>query len=195
MASETYQLKVTLRDTTPPIWRRILVPGSMRLDHLHMAIQIAMGWTNSHLYQFEVGRLCWGEPEADFFGDSSTQKASKATVQQLLPAEKSSILYVYDFGDDWRHRVTVEKLLPAATEGLDLPVCVAGKRSCPPEDVGGPFGYVEFLEKIQDPEHEEHREALEWAGEGFDPERFELAVVNEDLRQFFSKRKRKATRK
>ncbi len=91
MVSEVFQLKITLRDTTPPVWRRILVPGSMRLDHLHVAIQIAMGWTNSHLYQFEVGRAIWGEPEADFFGDSGTQKASKATVSQVLPNEKSSI--------------------------------------------------------------------------------------------------------
>lgn len=190
MPSEIYQLKITLKDTTPPIWRRILVSGSMRLDHLHIAIQIAMGWTNSHLYQFEVGREIWGEPEADWFGDSGTQKASKATVQQVLPSEKFTITYVYDFGDDWRHKVTVEKLLPATAADV-LPLCVAGKRACPPEDVGGPYGYADFLEKIQDPEHEEHSDMLEWIGEGFDPEKFELAVINDGLREFFSKQKRK----
>jgi hypothetical protein len=194
MVSEVYQLKITLRDITPPIWRRILVPGAMRLDHLHRAIQIAMGWSNCHLYEFAVGRLSWGLPEADLFGDSGTQRASKATVEHVLPAEKSSMVYVYDFGDDWRHGVTAEKILPASA-ALELPVCVAGKRACPPEDVGGPFGYADFLEKIQDPEHEEHDDMREWAGADFDPEKFELAAVNANLRDLFATPRRKATRK
>ncbi len=192
MASGIYQLKVTLKEVAPPVWRRILVPGSMRLSDLHSVIQIAMGWTNSHLYQFEFDGGYWGIRE---FGDPDIQDSSKVTVEKMLPGEKAWIGYTYDFGDDWRHRIVVEKILPEAIT-LPLPHCVTGKRACPPEDVGGAYGYLSFLEAMRDPSHPEHDELSEWAGEGFDAEAFDPVEINDALQaSFSSKRTRKTPRR
>jgi Plasmid pRiA4b ORF-3-like protein len=173
-----YQLKITLKDIRPPIWRRVLVPDCS-LAGLHEVIQAAMGWENSHLYDFEVGGERYTDPRG--LADLDMEDASRARLSQVARKEKAKFRYTYDFGDNWQHEVLVEKfLLPE--EGQEYPVCVAGKRACPPEDVGGPWGYMEFAEAIRDPEHERHEEFLEWRGE-FDPEEFDLDAVNEKLRR------------
>ena len=173
-----YQLKITLKDIRPPIWRRVLVPDCS-LTKLHEIIQVAMGWENYHLYDFEVGGERYTDPRG--MDDLDMEDASRAKLSQVAPREKAKFRYTYDFGDNWQHEVLVEKFLPPE-EGRTYPVCVAGKRACPPEDVGGPWGYMEFAEAIRDPKHEQHEEFLEWRGE-FDPEAFDPDAVNEELRR------------
>jgi hypothetical protein len=173
-----YQLKITLRNFRPPIWRRVLVPASITLYKLHQIIQVAMGWTDSHLHQFIIGREYYSIPSPDDWEPVKDERRYR--LYQIAPAEKSKFVYEYDFGDSWEHEILVEKIVPAEP-GKKYPVCVAGKRACPPEDVGGVWGYAEFLEAISNPDHEEHESYLEWAGGEFDPEAFDIEVVNELL--------------
>ena len=146
-----YQLKITLLEIDPPIWRRIQVPSTMPLSSLHDAFQVVMGWTDSHLHQYEKDGRYWGDPENnEFEGDVEIIDERQVPVGKVLLAEGDSMVYVYDFGDDWRHEVVLEKILPSEATPTK-PVCLAGERCCPPEDVGGPHGYQEFLEAIFEP--------------------------------------------
>ena len=174
-AGKVYQLKITLKDIRPPIWRRVLVPDCS-LAKLHEVIQAAMGWENYHLYDFEVAGERYTDPRG--MADLDMGDASRMKLSRVAPREKAKLRYTYDFGDNWQHEVLVEKILPPE-EGQTYPVCIAGKRACPPEDVGGPWGYMEFAEAIRDPEHEQHEEFIEWRGE-FDPEAFDPDAVNKD---------------
>jgi hypothetical protein len=174
-----YQLKVSLRDIRPPVWRRLLVPDCS-LARLHEAIQVAMGWANYHLYSFEVGDEGYTDPRGA--AELDMEDAGRARLSDIIPGEKARFGYTYDFGDNWDHEVLVEKVLPPG-EGRAYPACVDGKRACPPEDVGGPWGYAEFLDAIRDPGHEQHEELLEWAGGEFDPEAFDLEGINKQLRR------------
>jgi hypothetical protein len=178
--SAIYQLKITLRDSRPPIWRRVLVPGGFSLRKLHQVVQIAMGWTDSHLHQFTVGGIYYGEPHPDDEMEMSDER--RFTLNQIAPREKSKFAYEYDFGDGWDHEILVEKIFPPEP-GVKYPLCVQGKRACPPEDVGGVWGYDTFLQAIRDPDHEEHDSYLEWIGGEFDPEAFDLDEVNQELRR------------
>ncbi len=175
---KVYQLKITLKDIRPPIWRRVIVPDCS-LAKLHEVIQVAMGWENYHMYDFEAGGEHYTDPRG--MADLDMEDASRAKLSQVAPEGKTKFRYTYDFGDNWQHEVLVEKIL-ASEEGKVYPVCIAGKRACPPEDVGGPWGYMEFAEAIRDPEHEQHEEFLEWRGE-FDPEAFSVEEINEELRR------------
>lgn len=176
-----YQLKVTLRDSKPPIWRRLQVRGDTRLDRLHLIIQIAMGWTDSHLHQFIVGGVYYGEPDPEW--DMDVEDEGKIQLNQVASGEKVKFFYEYDFGDGWQHEVLVEKILEPEPE-TRYPSCIKGKRNCPPEDVGGVWGYEELLEAIQDEDHPEHGEYLEWIDGPFDPEAFDLEEVNQALRKW-----------
>lgn len=192
MAGTIYQLKITLLGVAPPVWRRILVPGSMRLSKLHKVIQAAMGWTNTHLYQFEVDGGYWGDRNLD---DPDIMDATRVTVRQVLPYETVKIDYTYDFGDNWRHRIVVEKILPGPL-ALPLPFCTGGRRACPPEDVGGIYQYETFLEAMRNPDHPEHDELSEWVGGEFDPEHFDPVATNDALEGLSSsKRPRKTSRR
>ena len=175
---QVYQLKITLKDIRPPIWRRVLVPDCS-LSKLHEVIQVAMGWENYHLYDFEVGGERYTDPRG--MDDLDMEDASKVKLGQVAPREKAKLRYTYDFGDTWQHEIVVEKVLPPG-EGETYPLCIDGKRACPPEDCGGPWGYMEFAEAIKDPEHEQHEKFTEWRGE-FDPEAFDLDAVNKELRR------------
>jgi hypothetical protein len=177
MTKNVYQLKVTLDDSKPPIWRRLLVPENVTLYELHAILQIAMGWTNSHLHMFRIGGQIYGDPEDDEFGDLGTQDENRYRLNKVVGRRGMTFHYEYDFGDSWEHSILVEEILPAG-KGVTYPVCVKGKRACPPEDVGGVWGYEGFLEAIADPEHEEHDEYLEWVGGEFDPEEFDLEEIN-----------------
>jgi len=183
-----YELRITLQDIGPPIWRLIQVPDTLRLSHLHDALQTVIGWTDSHLHRFEKDGMHWGLPEDD--GDDAIEiiDESRTTIGAALTTPGDSMLYVYDFGDSWRHDVTLEKILPAS--GMVRPVCIAGERHCPPEDVGGVSGYEEFLEVIFEPGHEEHEHYVRWAGGPsplnrsvgrFQPEEFNITAVNDAL--------------
>ncbi|OGG46673.1 MAG: hypothetical protein A3F84_07475 [Candidatus Handelsmanbacteria bacterium RIFCSPLOWO2_12_FULL_64_10] len=178
--SAIYQLKITLRDSRPPIWRRVLIPGDFSLHKLHRVAQIAMGWTDSHLHQFTVGGTYYGEPHPDDEMEMNDER--RFTLNRIAPREKSKFAYEYDFGDSWDHEVLVEKIFPPEP-GVKYPLCVKGKRACPPEDVGGVWGYDTFLKAICDPKHEEHDSYLEWIGGEFDPEAFDLDEINQELRR------------
>ncbi|MEW6427833.1 MAG: plasmid pRiA4b ORF-3 family protein [Thermodesulfobacteriota bacterium] len=175
-----YQLKITLRGSKPPIWRRVLVPGSFSLAKLHRVIQLAMGWSDSHLHQFDIGGHGYGIPHPDDWVQVADER--RQILGRLGLKEKNKFFYQYDFGDDWQHAITVEKILEPAAEGK-YPICTGGKRACPPEDVGGVWGYGDFLAALADPGHEEHESYKEWAGEDFDPERCDLDAINKVLRR------------
>jgi hypothetical protein len=177
--SQIYQLKITLRDSKPPIWRRLDVPNTMTLAQLHHVIQAAMGWADYHLHQFTVNGVEYGVPHPDDWNEVRNEKSVK--LSQFVTGPKFKFTYEYDFGDSWEHIILVEKVLPPEP-GVDYPRCITGKRACPPEDCGGVWGYASFLEAISDPDHPEHEELLEWVGGEFDPEAFDCAVVNEALR-------------
>lgn len=173
---DVYQIKVTLNDISPPIWRRLLISNTTDLAELHEIIQVAMGWTDSHLHQFVVGEECYGEPEPDFDFDVTPEYGVR--IGSILKKEKDWIIYEYDFGDGWEHKIVLEKILPYNPKDV-LPKCVTGRRGCPPEDVGGVWGYQEFLDAYNDKNHPEHEAMLEWVGEYFEPEQFDLNEVNE----------------
>ena len=160
-------MKVTLRGTKPPVWRRLAMLGTMTLGDLHRAIQAAMGWHDSHLHAFDIG----GEE----FGDQGTVDGVSdediVTLNGLLRSPVVRFTYIYDFGDNWEHEVLFEKCVPAAP-GQRYPACIKGKGACPPEDVGGVWGYAEYLEALSDPYHEQHEEVLDWGGP-FDPDAFD----------------------
>lgn len=173
--SQVFQFKITLLDTRPPIWRRIQVADS-RLDDLHEHIQTAMGWTNSHLHQFEIDGQNYGDPAllaGDWGGDSDFLDSTALRLSQIFAKNRSGFrfFYEYDFGDGWRHEIVLEESKPAEP-GTRYPRCIQGSRACPPDDCGGPWGYQEFLEAIRDPKHEQHESMLEWIGGQFDPEKF-----------------------
>ncbi|MCZ2152985.1 MAG: plasmid pRiA4b ORF-3 family protein [Bryobacterales bacterium] len=175
-----YRLKITLVGIEPPIWRVVQVQASIRLCCLHDALQAVMGWTDSHLHQFEKDGKNWGVPEYDEFDELDLIDESKTPVGKVLKAEGDSMTYVYDFGDDWRHEVVLEKVIPV-NDVVKTPICFGGERRCPPEDVGGVRGYQEFLEVIFDPSHEEYDHLVGWAGGPFHAEEFDLKAVNEIL--------------
>ncbi len=167
-----YRCKVTLRDVKPPVWRRILVDGSQTLDHLHEVIQAAFGWWNTHLHEFEIDDVHYGvpDPDDDIFGppliDESTVRLDS------VAGVGTRIDYLYDFGDGWEHRVVIEAVEEPDPE-RSVPACIGGRRACPPEDCGGPWGYERLLAVLADPAHREHREMREWLGRPFDPEAFD----------------------
>jgi hypothetical protein len=178
-----------LAEIRPSIWRLVHVPNSLRLCCLHDVLQAAMGWTDSHLHQFEKEGQHWGVPEHYEDGDIDIHDERQTKISDVLKTEGDSLLYVYDLGDDWRHEVVLEKILPTP-DTKARPVCLAGERHCPPEDVGGTSGYEEFLEVIFDPRHEEYEHSVRWAGgrsaltqpaERFQPEEFDLKAVNTTL--------------
>lgn len=163
-------LKVTLRGSKPPIWRRLVMPASASLGKLHTAIQAAMGWENSHLHAFEAGGRTYG---ARGMPDGAADEG-RVTLGALARGGHKHFTYTYDFGDSWDHLIVVEKV-EAAGDGLAVPACTAGKRAGPPEDCGGIWGYYELLDALIDPDYPDRDERLEWLGEDFDPEAFDLA--------------------
>jgi hypothetical protein len=125
------------------------------------------------MHAFRVGGVSYGEADPEL----EMKSESQIKLRQAAPKEKSRFRYEYDFGDDWQHDILLEKVLPAAP-GVTYPVCLKGKRACPPEDCGGVWGYAELLETLADPESEEHEEMLEWLGGEIDPEEFDIGEVN-----------------
>ena len=176
-----YQLKITLKNIKPPVWRRVEVPANIKLSQLHDVIQTVMGWYDYHLQSFEIGGVEFFANKEDLseFGGTLT---SKAKLNDYLVVEKQKANYTYDFGDDWKHEILLEAIKDAE-KGVTYPRCIGGKRNCPPEDCGGAYGYMELLEILKNPKHPEHEEMLEWVGGGFDPEEFDVALVNELLKQ------------
>jgi hypothetical protein len=181
-SATAFQFKITLKNTKPPIWRRIQVKDCT-LDKLHEHIQMAMGWTNSHLHQFEIGGVRYGDPEllCDDFDDETPVNSLETKVSQIVPTngKRFRFDYEYDFGDSWEHEILFEGCLEAE-KGNRYPICIEGSRACPPEDVGGPFGYQEYLEALADPKHERHEEFMEWSG-AYDPEQFDAKAATRHM--------------
>lgn|GEM_PF-1329183 len=179
-----YQVKITLKGSKPPIWRRILVKNDTTLTKMHRIIQAVMGWYDCHLHSFTTadGRE-YGvpDPEEDAYWGYAPLDERKAKLRQVLTPEQPRMRYTYDFCDDWEHEVLLEKTVPMDNT-VRYPFCVKGKRATPPENVGGIWGYAHFLDALADPTHEEHQEYLEWIGcVTFDPDAFDLDEVNEAL--------------
>ena len=173
------QLKLSLRGVSkPPVWRRLLVPADMRLSQVHDVIQTAMGWTDTHLHAFSTAYGDYGPPDPEL--DHRDER--KARLGDILPQPGGRITYTYDFGDFWEHDIVLEKAL-APDPGARLPVCLAGKGACPPEDCGGGWGYADLRDTLADPASEEHDAMLEWLGldsaDDFDPAAFDVEETNE----------------
>ncbi|HPC02129.1 MAG TPA: plasmid pRiA4b ORF-3 family protein [Syntrophales bacterium] len=173
---EVYQFKITLKGIRPPVWRRIQVPETYSFWDLHVAIQDAMGWLDSHLHSFQVTNPATGTLETigipdDEWGSRGIQPGWKKKIAEYFSSLHPRACYVYDPGDDWEHDVVYEKTLPRDDREF-YPRCIAGRRSTPPEDCGGPWGYANLLKVLEDPSDEQYEEALEWAGDAFDPECF-----------------------
>jgi hypothetical protein len=169
---QTFQIKVSLRDVRPPIWRRLQVPSDILLPKLHQVLQAAMGWHDSHLHLFRVGNDSYAPPgDWEPLGEDSRGVA----LADLAAKKGARLVYEYDFGDGWTHDIVVESVSP---EPCDVPRCTGGRRRCPPEDCGGPWGYAEFLDAMADRSHERHDELREWLGDDFDPAEFDVDDVN-----------------
>jgi hypothetical protein len=176
------QFKITLLGTKPPIWRRVLVDKSTTFEHLHHIFQLSMGWTNSHLHEFEINGYRIAEPNKDLdeeFGDKSID-ASTVTLDSIITDTKEKFKYTYDFGDSWEHQIVVEKFLPRDTK-TKYPICIDGKLNCPPEDCGGIGGFYELLDIINNKRHPEREEMLEWLGGQYDAEYFDKDEINQQL--------------
>ena len=180
MSKSVAVLKITLDHVEPKVMRRIVVPSDIRLDRLHLAIQAAMGWTNSHLYEFRIGGVGWGEPDPDgiYGGPMDAKKARLAAV--LADAGRKTFRYLYDFGDGWDHTIKLEKIVPAI-EGEPSVLLLEALGRCPPEDCGGPSGYERLLEILANPEDGEHEETLTWCGGPFDPTRADLKALEANI--------------
>jgi hypothetical protein len=174
MDKRIYQIQIVLKHYKPKIWRRILVDSDILLVDFHRIIQTTMGWTNSHIHMFTKGLDIYApeEFEIDFAKNSRVIR-----LDQLLQDEKSMIEYEYDLGDNWRHTIILKKILPPNSKRR-TPKCTAGKRSCPPEDCGGVWGYANMLKILKQPDHEEYESYIEWLGEDFDPENFDKDEIN-----------------
>ena len=179
VASSVHQLKITLRSVRPPVWRRILVGSDMSLGELARVLEAAMGWLGGHLHVFDVKGTWYGSADPDW--DSNDLDEDKYRLSEVLAAGGDKMRWNYDFGDGWEHDVLVEKIADA-DPGVEYPLCLAGRRACPPEDCGGPSGYAELLKAFADLSHPDHEELRRWAPPGFDPASFDVEDVNHSLR-------------
>lgn len=175
-----WQLRVDLLDVSPLIWRRLLVPDSIVLPTLHQVLQVTLGWTDSHLHEFVINGIRYAAPDPDWSEDLQQRDERRVVLNKAL-GQSRCFDYVYDFGDDWHHVITVEDVrVGSPSEPLSLR-CLAGENACPPEDVGGSHGYVDFLAALADPTHEQHEEYRAWNGGSFEPTRFDLLAINQQL--------------
>jgi Plasmid pRiA4b ORF-3-like protein len=170
------QIRVELRDVEPAVWRRILVPDGITMADLAEILLIVMGWGNAHLHLFEVGDEIYGAAD-DEAEDDEIDESSVIVADAL--GRHDRFFFEYDFGDGWEHDVVIEERSPSMVEFAH---CLGGQNACPPENVGGPAGYEDFLEAIADPDHESHGRYLEWVGGSFDPFQFDIEAVNAQLR-------------
>lgn len=178
-----FQFKIQLSDLNPPIWRRFQADSSITFDQLHKTLQIVMGWEDYHLYQFEFDDRIISIPDPEFPSERKRlENAKKERVDSRFTREGQKTLYIYDFGDNWEHHLELEKILAPET-GQTYPVCLEGERSCPPEDSGGVFGYMQMMQVLAQPEHPEYPDIVEWLDEDYDPEYFDRNEVNRLLQK------------
>ena len=180
-AVKAYTLRVELQGVEPLVWRRLVLDGDAMLGKLHNYIQAAMGWTDAHLHEFEVGDKIYAVPHPD--DDPEREIIDERRVRLDRVAKVGDhFSYLYDFGDGWRHRIVVERVDALDGEQLGYVYVSAGERACPPEDVGGASAYMDFIERISErPLDGEGRRLLRWAGEDFYPARFDRQAANAAL--------------
>jgi len=184
--TSVYQLKIVLEGVRPQIWRRVQVSADIPLDELHLVLQAAMGWANSHLHSFTFGERRYTMPyEPGDLEELQREDEQTMCLSELITEPKQIFGYDYDFGDNWEHGVMLEKRLPASPD-TKYPLCLDGKRACPPEDCGGIWGYANLLKILRNPAHEEYKEMRSWAGRKFDPEVFDVERFSKDLRRLRS---------
>lgn len=182
-ARTVYQLRIELQYIEPLIWRRMLVPDTLKLSKVDRLVQAVMGWANSHMHAWRIGSQSYGVPDEEWIGSSAMLDERKFTIGQVLGEQVETFVYSYDFGDGWDHRITVEECLPVQDGRNDWPMCLAGQNACPPEDVGGPPGYMDFLQAMRDPNHEQHADYWRWWGGPFDPYAFSINTANMAIRR------------
>lgn len=183
-----FQLRVELEGAKPEINRVLLVRADIGLDLLHAILQIAVGWTNSHLHQFIVGQNRFSDPQFNLNEDlmdpsDFVYDESKELLASAVKNTGSQFTYEYDFGDSWNHRITIEDIVTDDGGLTGFAKCIGGKGACPPEDCGGTWGYADLLDTISDPTNDEYESMLEWVGGSFDPEAFDMKKVNRFLMQ------------
>ncbi len=173
------ELRITLADVVPSVWRLVRVPDAFTLDQLHRIIQLSFCWLDYHLYEFAVGDRRFQAPDSEMEGEPSTL----VTLAELQLAAGSEFVYTYDFGDEWEHRIRAERLLPMPDEfGPDwTPRLIAGANAAPPEDVGGPIAYTEFVEELAGKAPSNGFSAAEILGADFDPAAFDVRVADHAL--------------
>jgi hypothetical protein len=184
-AGAVFQFKITLQGIEPPIWRRIQTKDCT-LDKLHEHIQTAMGWTNSHLHQFKIDGVPYGDPQLfseGMEGDTPPLNSLRTKLSKIIPwdGKRFQFEYEYDFGDGWEHEILFEGF-PSAEKSARYPLCVEGERACPPDDVGGTCGYQDYVKAMVNPKHKRHKEFLEWNGP-FDPEKFDAQAATKEMRK------------
>ena len=181
MANSLYLLKIKLLYIEPDIWRRFVVPSDIKLNHLHDVIQIVMGWNDCHLHEFLLGSKCYtANPEFKEDGE----KTSRYRLVNLIKEKGQTFGYLYDFGDDWLHEIILEDSEYQNQKLKSEVRCLDGARACPPEDVGGLPGYDGFCDTMKNPCSEGYDEFLDWYGEIFDSEKFDIATVNKRLKAY-----------
>jgi hypothetical protein len=178
-----YQLRLELLFIQPIIWRTILVPETLTLPKLDRVIQAAMGWSNSHLHAWRIDGRRYGVPDPEWNMPGELLDERKFTVGSVLGDHIDEFVYDYDFGDGWEHRVAIEKRLAADPERNTWPMCIAGANACPPEDAGGPPGYLDFVQAMHDPTHQDHLQMWRWNGGPFDTSAFSLNDANRAIRK------------
>ena len=180
-STPAYQLHVEIEGVSPKVWRRLLVPVTVELPLLHVVLLWGMGWEGGHLHEFVFGRDHYGPAEPGLALPDEVDAEDGVPLREALGTRKT-FLYVYDYGDNWRHKVRVERVV-TPHEPVIPALCIGGENACPPEDIGGALGYEEFLKILADPNHPEHNDQKDWIGGSFDPTAFDIGQVNRRLAQ------------
>ncbi|MDO9547916.1 MAG: plasmid pRiA4b ORF-3 family protein [Candidatus Marinimicrobia bacterium] len=182
MVNKVYQIHVLLKNSKPRIWRRVIISSITLLSDLHKIIQTVMGWGNGHLNQFIKDGIYYSLPYGDEWFEFDSIDYTGKRINELLLNEGDKLIYEYDFGDRWEHEIRLEQILHPETP-LKHPVCIKGKRNCPPEDCGGVWGYADMLEILDNPQHKQYEDVIEWSGGEFDPDYFNLDEISEMLKE------------
>lgn len=190
--TEIATLRIDLKDSDPPIWRLVEVPTSITLKVLHDIVQVTMGWLDYHLWEFRIDGTTYGLPMDEDWGTSPRKSADRTRLRDVIMPGATIIDYIYDFGDQWEHRLTVRDVR-AGDPAIGYPRFVDGERDCPPEDCGGTPGFYEMLEARADPAHPDHAEICEWL-DGYDPEELDVFPIEVALGRIAARRNAAAKR-